>query len=386
MPGENDMTARVEQLENRWSLEQLITGIELPGWLRILHRNRWNVSLAYAHRLAWIAGLGICTGVLGTIERLMYNRAIRATPLDPPPLIILGHWRTGTTHLHNVLGRAPNHTFSTVYQAVFPSTFLLTGRIGPKLLASALTETRSYDAVKQGWFEAAEDEIGLLKLTGGLSFYPALMFPDRAEEYERFIDFRDTSEAEQRRFKDALAYFVRKQMYATGGKRVVVKSCPHSARIPLLLDVFPEARFVHIHRHPARVFASMVHMRGKVDWENFMHRPQRAFIEQRREHTALIGERLYTRLLEDRALIPPENLIEIAYGDFVGKEMSYTEQIYEQFGLPGLEDYRPQLEQYLDGLRGYRTNRLEIDDDTLDFVRERWGMVYDAYGYDRTED
>jgi len=385
MSEEIDMTARVERLENRWSLEQLITGIELPGWLKLLHRNRWNVSLAYAHRLAWIAGLGLTTGVLGTIERLMYDRAIRATPLDPPPLLILGHWRSGTTHLHNVLGRAQNHTYSTVYQAVFPTTFLLTGRIGPKLLASALTETRSYDAMKHGWFEAAEDEIALLKLTGGLSFYAALMFPDRADEYERFIDFRDTTEGERQRFRDALAWFVRKQMYASGGKRVVVKSCPHSARIPLLLDVFPNARFVHIHRHPARVFASMVHMRSKVDWENFMHRPRRGFIEQRKEHTALIGERLFARLIEDRALIPPENLIEIPYQDFVGNEMAHAERIYDQFGLPGWEAYRPQLQQYLDGLRGYRTNRLEIDDATLDFVRERWGRVYEAYGYDRVE-
>ena len=194
--------------------------------------------------------------------------------VNPTPIFILGHWRTGTTHLHNMMGRDPNHTFSTLYQVVFPDSFLTTSGIGTRLLKGALPEKRSYDNVKQGWHEAAEDEIALMKMTNGLSFYSALMFPDRAPEYEKYIDFLEATPEERRRFKKALELFVKKIMLASNGrKRVIVKSCPHSARIRMILDLFPDAKFIHIHRHPARSFRSMMHMRGKVDWENFMHRP-----------------------------------------------------------------------------------------------------------------
>ena len=123
---------------------------------------------------------------------------------------------------------------------LFPDSFLTTGEWGPKLLSRAVPEKRSYDNVTQNLFESAEDEIALMKMTGGLSCYGAIMFPDRAAEYEKYIDFLEATPAERRRFKESLVLMIKKIMLATGGKRVVVKSCPHSARIRMILDVFPD--------------------------------------------------------------------------------------------------------------------------------------------------
>ena len=310
---------RVAEIKERWSQDQLATGMGFLTWMRVLHRNQYQVGVDYLHRLAWVTGLSIPMSLLALMEKVLYGRKIQETNVKTP-LFILGHWRSGTTHLHNLLGRDPQHCFSTVYQAVFSTHFLLSGRIGPRLLRSALPATRSYDQVKHGWFEAAEDEIGLLKLNGGLSFYLALMFPDLAEEYERLIDLRDGSDEERQRWKDAFIVYLKKLTLDSPGSRVVVKSCPHSARIPLLLQMFPDGKFVHIHRHPARVFVSMVHMRGKIDWENFLRRPTEEFIANRREHTLRIGERVFERLLEDRHAIAPENLIEIAYDELCGND------------------------------------------------------------------
>ena len=47
--------------------------------------------------------------------------------IDPTPLFILGHWRSGTTHMHNLLGKDPNHTYPTLWQVIFPDSFLVTG-------------------------------------------------------------------------------------------------------------------------------------------------------------------------------------------------------------------------------------------------------------------
>lgn len=372
---------RVDKLEDRWSQEQLITGIRFSRWKEILENNKWSVTPEYLHRVAWITGLALPSSVLARIEQARFGREIDQVDTKPTPLFIVGHWRSGTTHMHNLLGRDPNHTYSTLYQCVFPDHFLTSSATGQRLLANALSETRSYDNVAQGWDAAAEDEIALMKLTDGLSFYTALMFPDQAPKYEKYIDFLEAKPEERRRWKNALDHFIKKIMFATGGKRVVVKSCAHSARIRMILDLYPDARFVHIHRHPARTFRSMLHMRSKVDWENFMQRPDESFISQRMEHTATIGERLYTRLIEDRALIPEGNLVEIAYSDLAGNELEVMRGVYEQLRLPDWDAYEANIKPYLASVAGYKVNKLTIDPDLEEFVYDRWRLVYDTYGY-----
>jgi hypothetical protein len=125
----------------------------------------------------------------------------------------------------------------------------------------------------------------------------------------------------------------------------------------------------------------MMYMRGKVDWENFMHRPDANFLHQRKEQTATIGERLYTRLIEDRELIPKENLVEIAYTDLVGNEMAVLNNIYKHLRLPDWDRFEQILKPYLDSIKGYKVNKLTIDPELEEFVYDRLRIVYDTYGY-----
>lgn len=373
----------VTEIKNRWSQEQLATGIRFSNWREVLGRNGYKVSPEYYHRLAWITGLSSVSSMFAKIEEMRFGEQLERMEINPTPLFILGHWRTGTTHMHNMLGRDPNHTFSTLYQVLFPDSFLTTGKWGPELLKNAVPDKRSYDNVVQNWFESAEDEIALMKMTGGLSFYTAIMFPDRAAEYEKYIDFLEATPSERRRFKEALLLFIKKIMIATGGKRVVVKSCPHSARIRMLLELFPNAKFIHIHRHPARSFRSMVHMRETVDWENFFQIPSREFIEQRWDHTATIGGRLYTRLIEDRSLIPEGNLIEIAYDQLIGNELEVLRKVYDQLEIPDWDQFEGVVSPYLAKIKGYKVNKLRIEPELEEYVYDRWRNVYETYGYQK---
>jgi len=323
-----------DKIKKRWSTDQLITGIELKDWVQMLAKNGWKVDRSYFHRAAWITGWSLPATLFGRLEDVKFGRELASTVIDPEPIFILGHWRSGTTHLHNLLGRDENHTYSTVFQCVFPSAFLTTERFLPQLTGGMLTDTRTYDNVKFGWDESAEDEIALAKLCG-LSPYIAFMFPENATKYEKYIDFLEASEKERLKWKEAFTYFIKKIMISTGGKRVVVKSCTHSARIPMLLEMFPNAKFVHIHRNPYECFASTLHMRSHTDWENFFHLPEEDDVEgQRVRQTSLLGKRIFERLIEDRHLIPNENYLEIAYADFCGNELDHLERLYSTFQLP----------------------------------------------------
>lgn len=372
--------ARVKTLERRFNTDQLITGVELPLWFRILADARFRVSARYLHRVAWITGWSAGATAVGAIERARYDRRIATTPIDPPPIFILGHWRSGTTHLHNLLGRDPDNTYPTVYQVVFPTAFMLTGSTIPPLTAGMLADTRGYDNVAQGWGEAAEDEIALAKLTG-LSPYLAFMLPDRLPHYERYFDFLQARESERAEWKAALRWFVGKVRLSSGGRRPVIKSCAHMARIRMVLDVFPDAKFVHIHRNPFTVAASTIHMREQTDWENFLQVPETAFVEGLATQVAVVGQRLFEQFFEDRALIPPENYIEVAYPDLVARPREVLDGIYRHLGITQGDRYDKTIGGYLDGLHGYRTNKLTVDDDLADLVRDHWGFVFDEYGY-----
>lgn len=376
------ITERVDTIENRWSTEQLMVGASLSKWMAVLKANDFDVHPAYLHRAAWITAMSLPSSALGRMEDVLYGRQLMNMDVDPPPLFILGHWRSGTTHLHNLLGRDPSTTSSQLWQVVFPQSMITTGKIGPKLLKGMIPDKRSYDNMALSWHEYAEDEIALAKLTG-MSLYAGFMFPDTAAKYEKYIDFLECTDAEKRTWKHAFEYFVKKMMIASGGKRVIIKSCPHTARIRLLLEMYPTAKFVHIHRHPYETFASLLHMRGKVDWENYLQKPGKNFLDARREQSAVIGEKLYTRVIEDRKLIPAENWIELAYSDFAGNELPHLEKLYAQFNLPDWERYKRVITPYLDSLKGYQKNKLKIDQELKDFVYDRWRIVFDTYGYER---
>lgn len=369
-------------IQKRWSTDQLITGIELQDWVRLLAKNGWKVEPSYFHRAAWVGAWAVPATVFGRIEDATYGKEL-ATMDVRDPLFILGHWRSGTTHLHNLLARDTHNTTSTTFQCVFPTSFLTLDKLGVKrMTAGMLDETRTYDNVKFGWDEAAEDEIALAKLTG-LSPYIAFMFPDNAPKYEKYVDFLSASEAERRKWRQSFIYLLKKIQLATGNKNVVIKSCTHSARIRLLLDMFPNAKFIHIHRNPYECFASTLHMRSHTDWENFFHLPEEDVEGQRARQTAALGRQIFERMIEDRHMIPPENYYEIAYEQFVGNELTVLRDIYSHLRLPGWDEYERGIKPYLEGLKGYKRNKLNIDQSLMDLVYNEWKLVFDTYGYPR---
>lgn len=86
----------------------LPTGITLPALLRILRRYGTHIDwLQYWHRAAFLSAMAALNSLLGLVDSLLYGRCIAAQRLHPEPLIILGHPRTGTTHIHNLLALDP---------------------------------------------------------------------------------------------------------------------------------------------------------------------------------------------------------------------------------------------------------------------------------------
>ena len=163
-------------------------------------------------------------------------------------------------------------------------------------------------------------------------------------------------------------------------KRLVLKSPQHTARIRLLLEMFPDAQFVHISRHPYEVFRSTQKLyRTAVA----RIRVQTASDEGVDEGIIRRYRQMYDAYLEERDLIPAGRLHELRFDDLEKDMLGQVRAIYEHFGLDGFASAEPKLRQYIDSMGGYQKNpHSPLPDDIKQRLIDAWGPMFDAFGYD----
>jgi omega-hydroxy-beta-dihydromenaquinone-9 sulfotransferase len=228
-----------------------------------------------------------------------------------------------------------------------------------------------------GWDRPQECEFALC-LMGQPSPYADFAFPNRPSPYPGSLDLSGLTSSELAGWKRAFRLFL--QMVAVKDpRRLVLKSPPHTARLPALLDMFPNAKFVHIVRDPYVVFASTVNL-----WKSLAKRHGL----QSLRNTDAVEEKvfrefriLHERFEEGKTLIPPGRLVELSYEEFVRDLVGGTKAIYEGLELGEYGRVRPKIEAYAAGTRNYETNKYPIGDELKSKVRERWGDIISKQGY-----
>lgn len=334
-----------------------------------IDRSRWA-------KLALMAPLTVSNSLLSGLESLVYGARIRATKVEKAPIFVLGFWRSGTTLLHNLISSDPQFTFPNYYQCFAPQHFLLSERVLTPLTARFLPDTRPMDNVPVKWDMPQEDEVGLCAMTLA-SYYLQIVFHDQREKYDRFLDMADCTPAERESWKSALDYLIRKLTYKTG-KRVVLKSPSHTYKIPHLLDLYPDARFIFIYRNPYAVFKSAVHLRKTMYDENGMCRPDYGDIDEVLLSLYDRGFHIYER---DKALIPPGRLCEVRYEEFEQDPLAHFDRIYGELGLDGLDGLKQVIAPEMAKLRRYRKNKFASDPERMEKVYARLRPAFEKYGY-----
>ena len=292
----------------------------------------------------------------------------------PSPLIVLGIWRSGTTHLHNLLSKDDRFAFPNTYQALNPNTFLTTETRNAAALQSFMAPTRPMDNVKQGAAEPQEDEFALLP--SGLSFVNAFAFPRTGDQYHRFMTLRDATDEEIRHWKSTLMWFLRKLTYKYH-LPLVLKSPGHTGRIKLLLELFPEAKFVHIHRNPYSVHRSTIHTTEKV-------LPFWFFQKTQWQRDKLVDDyaELYDAFFEQRDLIPDGNFCEVAYDDVEANPIDALRNIYEELSLPEFAHAEASFREYVNSIADYRRNELpKLSDECRERLSTRLDRCFSEWGY-----
>ncbi|MFL5342494.1 MAG: sulfotransferase family protein [Gemmataceae bacterium] len=369
-------TSPAERLKT-WLLIALVpplAGQPLGQWLRLMRESGFDVDLPFWPR----AGLNAVCSFLTTLMKLREDRQYGTIDhvAVPPPIFVLGHYRSGTTHLHNLLCVDRRFTFPTMFRLYNPYTFRTFEPLAP-LATCLLPRKRIVDNMAWGHDMPTEDELALMQLTG-LSPYMGFTFPRRWDEYQCYLDFRDVPADDVKRWQSAFAWFLKK-LTAVDGRPLLLKSPPHTARIRLLLELFPDARFVMIHRDPYTVFRSSRQLIERISAMFSFQRPRHELVPDR-------VLRQYRRMLDayfdQRLLVAPGRLCEVRFEDLERDALGQVEQIYAKLNLPSFADVRPALEQYVGTLHGYRKNEYApLADDLRRQVADQWQRSFAEWNY-----
>jgi hypothetical protein len=354
-------------------------GCDYFSWLRLLFRNRFAVEPPYWY----IAGIASCltfgNTVLRWLQEGMYGDRIDATPVRPP-VFVIGHWRTGTTLLHELLSLDDRFTSPTTLQCFAPCSFLLSEDFYKKYLGFAVPEKRPMDNMAAGWDRPQEDEFALA-LLGLPSPYTDFAFPNRPPLDPGSLDLSGLSPRELAAWKRTFLRFLKAVQFRSPRKRLVLKSPPHTARVPVLLEMFPDAKFVHIVRDPYVVYPSTVNLWtafGKKQGFQTPRTPQAVKEKVVREFRTV-----YDRLETAKPLIPPGNYVEVRYEDLVKDVVAGVEKVYDGLSLPGFAVVRPKLEAFAAGNKGYETNKWSLTPEERAHVGEYWGDIIERLGYEK---
>lgn len=314
------------------------------------------------------------------------------TPLKAP-VFIIGHQRSGSTFLHRLLAGDPNALALQLHQMVLPA--IVTQRAAGWLLRPGTRRRAWLDRVQQrrlGALDAVhrirldsieEDEFVLMaahRSGMAVNSSPAVVGDP---ELNRLRDYRSWPEADRRQAMEWYRACLLKAAYRAEvanpnpDRWIVGKNPAFSQRIPDILKVFPDARFIHLVRNPLEAVPSRLSLVRAI-WRLRMPEIDR-MDEANVEELVADSERTYRYPLTDLKALPPENAITIRFEELTGDPAATLERIYRQLNLAGAPVAIPERRPDASG-EGHQYDLSEFGL-TEKALRVRFASITEAYGF-----
>jgi omega-hydroxy-beta-dihydromenaquinone-9 sulfotransferase len=354
-------------------------GMRFGGLMKLFKRGHYSFTLNCLPDaillLLWVPW----NSVLYWISEARYRASAEALPLVPPPIFVMGHWRTGTTLMHDLFSVDPNLAYPTTFECFFPHHFLLTEGTLPKVMKSLLPKKRPQDDVPVGFDRPQEEEFAMMMLGRGTP-YITHAWPRFGPADSDYLDFKGVSEADRKTWADTFLWFYRRLLLRHGGKPLVMKSPANAARLKLLTELFPDARFIYLARNPLDVFPSTVKLWRALYSTQGLHNPP--YLDGWLDDYVLD---MFVRLTEayerDRHLIPKDRLVELRYEDMVKDPIATMAGLYRSLDIGDFGRAEAPMRAYLDAQKEHRISEYELPPALKRKVIERLGPYIDRFGY-----
>lgn len=355
-------------------------GMTVGPWFSMLARNRFAVSPSRVVMAVLISLTAVANSLFALVQRILLGRKIARTRIDQSPIFVLGHWRSGTTLLHELLTLDDRHTYADTYACMAPNHFLVSRCLCAWWAWLLLPKHRPMDNFPVGLKRPQEDEWALCAM-GVPTPYEAFAFPNRLPQHPEYADLRDLPAGELTRWKQAMVAFLKCVSYLSP-KRIVLKSPLHTCRVETLAELFPDARFVHIVRHPFAVYPSTIRLWKRLSADHGLQTPK---LEGLEESVLATFSRMYDAFESSRPKLKPGRFCEVHYEELVADPVGQMRRIYQALEMDDFDKVLPALESYAAETSDFKTNRYQLSLSERNEIARRWRGFFERYGYSPTD-
>ncbi|MEM8810856.1 MAG: sulfotransferase [Cyanobacteria bacterium P01_G01_bin.38] len=335
-----------------------------------------NGTGRYPVHLAIILAATLLRWPFSAYERWQVTRA--PVPFQTSPIFIVGHWRSGTTFLYNVLSHDPQFAYVSPIATGLPWDFLTLGKVLQPILERALPEGRFIDRVPVHPDSPQEDEIALASMQP-CSFYHGLYFPKNfVQNFNTGIFFEQCSPQSIKDWQQAITHFYTKLQRQQPNQQLLIKNPVYTARIAQLRSLWPNAKFIHIYRNPYIVFQSTLNFYIKLFQELALQPFDQVPIS---ELVLNSYPKMMETLFREAKTLPPQDFIELRFETFEATPLEQLQSIYDQLGLAGWETAKPAFQTYLATQKRYQKNQYSFSEDVVKQVQARWQPFIKYWGY-----
>lgn len=315
------------------------------------------------------------------LQRLLFSKKVNQISFEKhPPIFVLGLWRTGTTHLHYLMACDKQLAYMNNHQAFTLNFSLFSLDRLNRLLSVFVPGKRPQDNVQVKLDDPAEEEQAFSTMTKHSSIH-SFYFPQNRSYFQKYHLFEGITSNEKAAWKKDYLFLLKNIAYYRKSKSLLLKNPHNTGRVKELLELFPKAKFIFIHRDPYTVFRSTKKLYNRMISSQILQHIGQAEID----HFILEDNaRIMGKYLRDRDLIPEGQLIEIGFEELEAKPLETMKTIYSKLNLDGFENTRPEMEAYLESVKQYKRNIYKpLSPTLLDRIHSDWESWFEEFGYTR---
>ncbi len=348
-------------------------------WRQLKQDN--TIDPVYRFRKWKIELLSRLLTMASSLQSVLFSKKIGQISFEGhPPVFIVGLWRSGTTHLHYMMARDPQFGFLNNHQAFTFNFSLLSLKKLNKIFDIFVPRKRPQDNVRLTLNEPAEEEQALSTLTTHSSIH-SFYFPKNQQYFEKYHLFEGISEQEKSQWKKDYLFLLKNIAFYNRKRDLLLKNHHNTGRIKELLELFPDAKFIFLHRDPYTIFRSTKKLYTQMISSQFLQ-----FFSQKETERLIIenNAKILRKYMTEKKLIPAGNLVEIGFDELESAPLEMLKSIYSRLGIDGFEKAKPGIEMYLNSVQHYKKNKYRsLSVPLLKKLHSAWGFWFEAFGYQK---
>jgi len=355
------------------------SGMKVGDYISLLRENKFQIHPYKYPMTALVGSTAIINSCAAAAQRLMMEKKITETAVQHPPIFVIGHWRSGTTLMHELLALDDRFAYPNTLDTFTPNHFLLSRHVLGPLLRLILPKQRPMDDMTVRVDSPQEDDFALCAY-GAPTPYRRVAFPNRKGRDHIQLNLSLTEPNQRVELQKALEHFIKSLTIRYGNKQLVLKSPPHTGRVKQLAQWFPQAKFIHLSRHPHKLVSSTMRLWKLLDTHQAFQLPKYDDLWLR-NYVFECKDLMYQAYFQQREAFPKNQLIEVKFESLVEDPVSVMRNVYEQLELEKFETCKDSIQYYFESRKNHKVRTAGIDPEFAEDVNHHWREYMDAFGY-----